>query len=302
MAKPVVKWVGGKTQLVDTVLSLFPPVIKDYYEPFVGGGSVLLAYLSDVRAGTKHLQGSVFASDLNPHLIALYKHIQSEPTELIAALCHLQFEFSAINEMSGTKEPTTVEEAKTSQESYYYWIRRLFNEQRQTHGLDMSARMIFLNKVGFRGLYRENKDGDFNVPFGHNLAPTLFDEHTILAVSQLLQGVTFVCEDFDGPLKKANQGDFVYLDPPYAKEHGTSFTRYQADGFPDANHEKLFRQCRQLRERQVKFLLSNADVPRVQQAFPTPPYTRYSVLARRAIHSKDPSTQTNEVLILDETT
>jgi DNA adenine methylase len=166
----------------------------------------------------------------------------------------------------------------------------------------MSARMVFLNKVGFRGVYRENKDGDFNVPFGHNKAPTLFEEHNILAVSQLLQGVTFVCEDFEGPLRNAKPGDFVYLDPPYAKEQGTSFTGYQADGFPMAKHQKLFQQCRQLRERQVKFLMSNADVPLVQQAFPTPPYTRYIVVARRAIHSKDPSAQTNELLILDETT
>jgi DNA adenine methylase len=204
--------------------------------------------------------------------------------------------------MSGMKEPTTVDEAKTSQESYYYWIRRLFNQHKITHGLDMSARMVFLNKVGFRGVYRENKDGDFNVPFGHNKKPTLFEEHNILAVSQLLQGVTFVCEDFHGPVSKANQGDFVYLDPPYAKEQGTSFTAYQADGFPLAKHQALFAHCQQMRQRKVKFLMSNADVPLVQQAFPTPPYTRYIVVARRAIHSKDPSAQTNEVLILDETT
>ena len=302
MAKPFLKWVGGKTQLLDNVLALFPTQIQDYYEPFVGGGSVLLRFLQEVQAGTKQIQGSVYVSDLNPHLIALYKHIQSDPTGLLQELRTLQTEFSAIQEMSGTKEPTTVEEAKTSQESYYYWIRRLFNQHKTTHGLDMSARMVFLNKVGFRGVYRENKDGDFNVPFGHNKNPTLFEERNIVAISQLLQGVTFVCEDFHGPLRKAKQGDFVYLDPPYAKEQGTSFTAYQADGFPLATHTSLFTHCEQMRQRKVKFLMSNADVPLVQQAFPTPPYTRYIVVARRAIHSKDPSAQTNEVLILDEAT
>jgi DNA adenine methylase len=302
MAKPFLKWVGGKTQLLENVLALFPTTLKDYYEPFVGGGSVLLGFLSEVRAGTKQVQGSIYASDLNPHLIALYKHIQSEPTGLLHELRKLQTEFSAIQDMSGNQEPMSLEQAKTSQESYYYWIRKLFNENRETHTLEMSARMVFLNKVGFRGVYRENKDGEFNVPFGHNKKPTLFEEQNIMAVSQLLQGVTFVCEGFEGPLSKATQGDFVYLDPPYAKEQGTSFTAYQAGGFPLASHTKLFELCQQMRQRKVKFLMSNADVPLVQQAFPTPPYTRYIVIARRAIHSKDPSTQTNEVLILDEAT
>ena len=297
MAKPFLKWVGGKTQLLDNVLALFPPLVKNYYEPFVGGGSVLLGYLSEVKAGKKQLQGSVYASDLNPHLIALYKHIQSEPTQLLEQLRKLQTEFSAIQVMEGSKEPTSVEEAKTSQESYYYWIRKLFNDNRQIHTLEMSARMVFLNKVGFRGVYRENKDGEFNVPFGHNKAPTLFEEDNILAVSQLLQPVVFMCEDFEGPLRRAVQGDFVYVDPPYAKEQATSFTGYQADGFPLAKHQLLFRLCHSLREKQIKFVMSNADVALVQQAFPTPPYTRYIVIARRAIHSKDPSKQTNELLI-----
>lgn len=302
MAKPILKWVGGKTQLLDNVLALFPPVVKNYYEPFVGGGSVLLGFLQEVRAGRTQLQGSVYASDLNPHLIALYKHVQTEPTSLLVELRKLDQVFSALPDVSGTMEPRTLEEAKTSQESYYYWVRKLFNDNRSQMTLEMSARMVFLNKTGFRGVYRENKDGEFNVPFGHNKAPTLFEESNIMAVSQLLQGVHFACESFEEPLRKGTHGDFIYLDPPYAKETNTSFTGYKGGGFPLAKHQALFRLCHQLREQKVKFLLSNADVPLVHQAFPMPPYTRYIVIARRAIHSKDPSKQTNELLILDEAT
>lgn len=301
MAKPFIKWVGGKTQILENVLALFPTHVTNYHEPFLGGGSVLLGFLTDVQQGTRTLSGTVYASDANPRLISLYKHIQNSPTALINRLHMYQMEYGGIQELSGNKNPTTLEEAKTSQESYYYWIRNQFNSVPDITSIDAAAMFVFLNKTGFKGVYRENKQHKFNVPFGHyKKTPVLFEEHNLLAISQLIQRVVFTCQGFEQSLARAIQGDFVYLDPPYAPEQATSFTGYQADGFNEEQHQKLFQMTKELVEKQIRTVMSNADVPLVREAFPTPPFTRYIVVARRAIHRDDPSAQTNEVLIVKE--
>lgn len=301
MTKPFLKWVGGKTQILENVLALFPTHLTNYHEPFVGGGSVLLGLLTEIQEGHRTLSGTVYASDANPRLISLYKHIQSNPTALIERLRIYQTEYGTIQVLSGIKTPATLDQAKTSQESYYYWIRNQFNSTPDITSLDAAAMFIFLNKTGFKGIYRENKQGTFNVPFGHyKKTPVLFEEENLLAISQLIQHVVFQCQQFETSLAKAIQGDFVYLDPPYAPEQTTSFTAYQGDGFSKESHESLFRLTRELTTKQIGFVMSNSDVPFVRQAFPSPPYTLYTVIARRAIHRKDPSAQTREVLITKE--
>jgi DNA adenine methylase len=301
MAKPFLKWVGGKTQLLDNVLALFPSHVTNYHEPFLGGGSVLIGFLTEVEQGKRTLSGTVYASDANPRLISLYKQIQSNPTALIQRLRTYQTEFDAIEALSGTKEPSTLEQAKTSQESYYYWIRTQFNTLSDITSLEAAAMFIFLNKTGFKGVYRENKSHNYNVPFGHyKKKPTLVDEENMLAISQLIQPVVFEAQDFEQSFTKLREGDFVYLDPPYAPEQATSFTSYQAGGFTKENHTKLFELSRWLATRHIRMVMSNADVPLVKEAFPSPPYTLYTVIARRAIHRDDPSAQTNELLITKE--
>ena len=306
--KPVLKWVGGKTQILDTVLALFPTELHDYYEPFVGGGSVLLGLLSLRKAGVIKVHGTVYASDLNPTLIGLYKCLQSQPTELLAAVRAITEPFEALKGVVINRKPTTAEEASTSQESYYYWTRAQFNamtlDQKQTP--TGAAHFLFLNKTCFRGVYREGPHG-FNVPFGHYKNPTVVDEAHVRTVSDLLQGVVFRCCGFGEALGAAIAGgpkapgqagaDFAYLDPPYAPEAATSFVGYNAEGFDEAQHRALFATAAEMRRKNVGMLMSNADVPLVRTAFPAPAFTTKIVSCRRAIHSKEPSAKTNEVLI-----
>jgi DNA adenine methylase len=298
MAKPFLKWVGGKTQILESVLSLFPQQIQNYHEPFVGGGSVLLGLLSDIRAGRRQLQGTMYASDSNPNLIALYKHIQTNPTGLLEQLHQLNSSFKAIQVFKGTQTPTTLEEANTSQESYYYWIRKQYNEEKTSLSLRASAMMLFLNKTCFRGVYRENKSHEFNVPFGnYKILPTIYEENHIRAISQLIQHVVFSCQGFEVSLQRIQSGDFVYLDPPYAPETETSFVGYTGDGFSLDQHKKLFELCKGFKAKHIQMVMSNANVPLVTTTFQPPDYEVNLVPARRAIHSKDPSATTDEVLL-----
>ena len=252
--RPVLKWVGGKTQLLEPVLSHFPDHIDDYYEPFVGGASVLLAVIPRVK-------GTVRASDINPHLIALYKQIQSDPEGLIADLREL---------------------AKDTTEATYYKRRDEFNRQPRP------ALFVYLNKVGFRGMYREGPNG-FNVPFGHYTGPTVCDAENIRRVSELFKSVEFSCQSCDDILGRCGPSDFVYVDPPYAPETATSFTQYTAESF---NHKKFFDN---LKKCPAKWVMSNSNTPLIRQEFEG--YPTAELEARRAINSKNPAATTTELII-----
>jgi DNA adenine methylase len=296
--KPFLKWVGGKSQILNDVLALFPTTIHNYYEPFLGGGSVLLGLLSARKAGTIAVTGTIYASDLNANLIALYTNIQTQPDALIMEAKSLVDEFTRIAGSTVNRTPASLEEARTSRESYYYWIRSRFNQltsvERTTPAA--SAMLLFLNKVCFRGVYREGPRG-FNVPYGNYKNPTILDEAHIRAVSALLQGVVFRTCSFADALDTPRVGDFVYLDPPYAPESSTSFVSYTASGFGLEHHNELFKCCNSMATKGVKFLMSNADVQMVKDAFPAPQYITKTIVCKRAIHSKKPDSKTNEVLI-----
>tara|TARA_Y100000385_G_C13067376_1_gene627351 strand:+ start:951 stop:1787 length:837 start_codon:yes stop_codon:yes gene_type:complete len=274
--KPFIKWVGGKTQIIDEVLKRFPKEINNYYEPFLGGGSVLIGVLSDESITIK---GNIVASDINSHLIALYKKVQENPKELLKNFNEIVEEYSKCPQEKGDRKPQSIEEAKTSKESYYYWIRYKFNIEH------LPEQFVFLNKTCFRGLHREGPNG-FNVPFGHYKSLPTLDENNLLTVSKLFENVTFVCQSFEPDVV---QGDFVYMDPPYAPLNATSFTAYTKNEF---NHGVFFTSIRKLK---CRWLLSNADVTVVRDAFAGCPTG--VIECRRAINSKDPASKINEVLI-----
>ena len=279
MEKPFLKWVGGKTQILDQVLEQFPREIDQYHEPFLGGGSVLLGLLSLREKGIIRV-GTVFASDVNIGLIGLYRNVQEKVEEVLTATQAL---FDELDTCTGTTVNRKEMTLNPSKETYYFLIRRRFNAVDRTT-VEASAMFLFLNRTCFRGVYREGPNG-FNVPYGNYKTVHLDADH-LRRVSRLIQDVVFTAEPFQSSLQKVE--GFVYLDPPYAPLNATSFVGYQASGFVD--HETLFRLCKK-----YNFLMSNADVPLVRDAFVG--YPTSVISCRRAIHSKNPETRTNEVLI-----
>uniref|UniRef100_A0A6C0JIT0 site-specific DNA-methyltransferase (adenine-specific) n=1 Tax=viral metagenome TaxID=1070528 RepID=A0A6C0JIT0_9ZZZZ len=298
ITKPFIKWVGGKSQIIDTVINLFPKNMNNYYEPFLGGGSVLLALLTYKANGCIKIKGNIYASDLNSNLIGLYKNIQSSPDLLIKEVKKITEDFEKCTGNVINRKASTIEEAMTSPESYYFWIRKRFNSLSKEERVSIcgSAMLLFMNKTCFRGVYREGPNG-FNVPYGNYKNPTILEEQHIRSVSALIKDVVFTTCCFSDALEKITKDDFVYLDPPYAPENDTSFVSYTSDGFNLDNHKLLFKECSEMKAKKVRMLLSNAEVKLVKDAFPAPIYNTKIISCRRAIHSKNPNARTNEVLI-----
>ncbi|AIT54629.1 DNA methyltransferase [Melbournevirus] len=289
--KPLLKWVGGKTQILDDVLESFPETINNYYEPFVGGGSVLLGLLRKVKDGEIRVKGKISASDKNKNLIFFYKNVQKRPRELIESLEELTEKFRSCKEMKGKRTAESEEEALESQESFFYWTRKNFNSEEDRKSTRASAMFLFLNKTCFRGVYREGPNG-FNVPFGHYKNPQIFEEKHLVKVSRLLQPVKFSVSCFSDILERARTKDFVYLDPPYVPEKANSFVEYTSDGFKAEQHANLFAICKQ---GNFRFLLSNSCVPLVLQEFQD--FEVVHLVCKRSINSKNPSSKGKEVLI-----
>jgi len=297
MSKPFLKWVGGKTQIINDVINLFPSNIKNYHEPFLGGGSVLLALLDNINNKKITISDKIYASDINKYLIHLYKNIQSNCSEFITEIKKLITQYKNITNEVDTpnRSPANLTEALSSHESYYYWIRKLYNSYTSEQKLSVtgSAMFLFLNKTCFRGVYREGPHG-FNVPFGHYNNPAIIDEEHIKEISILIKDVIFTSQTFIDSFNKIESGDFIYLDPPYAPENNTSFVGYTADGFKLDDHNLLFKKCNELKN--VKFVMSNSNVKLVRDSFPLP-YKIKTILCKRSINSTNPDSTTNEVLI-----
>lgn len=297
--KPILKWVGGKTQILDTLITNFPTKVNNYHEVFVGGGSVLLAFLTQVKHGSISMSGNVYAYDLNEPLIYVYKNIQIKPNRLYNELQKMISEFSECNDDSTDvldRKPT-YSTARDCKENYYYWIRSKYNQlsPKQKTKTIGSAMFIFLNKT-FRGVFRIGPNG-FNVPYGHYKSPEIINKEHLDEVHELIQGVVFKCCDFTESLNDTKEGDFIYLDPPYAPETRNSFVQYTKDGFNKQQHETLFNTVHILAKSNRHVLMSNADVELVRDAFKNDEYSITSILCKRSINSKNPESKTNEVLV-----
>jgi len=298
--KPILKWVGGKTQIINTIIREFPRVINNYYEPFLGGGSVLFALLSNVKQGAIHLSGNIYAYDVNEALIYVYKNIQSHHNELYEQLQLVIAEYNDCFGNSVNRSPQNIQEAKESKENFYYWIRSQYNKmssEEKTHVYG-SVLFIFLNKMCFRGIFRTGPNG-FNVPYGNYKNPEVINKSHLDETHHLIQGVLFECCDFRTSLQKVslNADDYVYLDPPYFPETKSSFTGYTDKGWAIDDHVSLFDAIHALNEKNIKLMISNADVGFVRASFSHSKYTIQTVLCKRAIHSTNPETKTNEVII-----
>lgn len=245
-AKPFIKWVGGKTQLIETIQKLLPEDFRNqnnitYIEPFVGGGAVLFWILQKYP----NIKKAVI-NDINPDLTTAYKTIKTNPKGLIKALRSIQNEYL----------PLTEDDRKT----YYLSKRERFNTK-SLEPVENTALFIFLNRTCFNGLYRVNSKGLFNVPFGKYVNPTICDEQTILADSELLQKVEILTGDFEATLKHAGENSIFYFDPPYKPLSETSsFNSYSKEDFNDNEQIRLGRFCQRIDLLGHRFILSNSDV------------------------------------------
>lgn len=276
--KPFVKWVGGKSQLVNELEKMLPTdgekVLTKYVEPMVGGGALLFNVLS------KFDFEQIYISDINAELMNAYKAIKNNVDALIARLTEMQFLFSPMDE-NGRKY-------------FYYSSRDKFNSLilNENNSIEKAALFIFLNKTCFNGLYRVNKKGQFNVPMGAYKNPCICDEDNLRNISNALQNVEIVCGDYTLSKNVIDENSFVYIDPPYRPISETSgFTSYNTDVFDDNEQIRLAKFIDEINEMGAKIVLSNSDPQNVNEedTFFEELYKSYKIKrveASRMINSK----------------
>jgi len=250
----VLKWVGGKGQLLPELTKLVPANFDAYHEPFVGGGALFFELAVQGKITTAYL------SDINYSLIDVYTGLRDCVDDVIKTLKRHRHD-----------------------EDYYYKIRALQPDKLSLP--ERAARVIYLNKTCYNGLYRENRSGEFNVPFGRYKNPTICDEPNLRAVSRILQSVCIERRHFSSVLDVAQLSDFVYFDPPYHPISSTAnFTSYDRNGFGEEDQIQLRDIFSELTLKGVKAMLSNSDTPFIRKL-----YTNFSIsriYASRAINSK----------------
>ena len=263
---PIVKWVGGKRQLMFELLKNMPKSHNRYFEPFVGGGALFFELQPE----------DAYISDMNEELINLYSVVRDNVYDLILDLSKHEVSkeyFLEIRNIDRTKK-----------------YNKLTNVQR-------ASRFIYLNRTCFNGLYRVNSQGQFNVPFGYYKNPRILDADNLLNCSELLKKTEIICADFSEILNKVKNGDFVYFDPPYVPLNETSsFTSYTKDGFNIDMQFKLKEVCDELDSMGVMFMLSNSDTKFVNELYAN--YEVKKVFASRQINANvDGRGKITEVLV-----
>lgn len=251
-AQPVLKWAGGKSRLLAEILPRLPAKIDTYYEPFLGGAAVFFALARERR-----FKRAVLA-DTNEELANLYRALQEDVEGVIR---HLK-------------------RHKHSEDDYYR-----VREARPRSMAGRAARVIYLNRTGYNGLYRVNGRGEFNVPFGRYKKPTICNEARLRSASEALQGVEIRVGDFESACRRARSGDAVYLDPPYVPRSRTSnFAHYQQATFGPEQHHRLAEVFGDLSSNGVAVVLSNSDTPETRELYES--WSPLTVMAPRRINSR----------------
>lgn len=290
VAKPFLKWAGGKTQLIDEIESVLPRILKEesftYIEPFVGSGAVMFWMLANYSTIKE-----VVINDINSDLINTYKTIQQSPIQLIDILEQYEQEYH------------NLEQGSDERKEYYYAKRKLYNKRCEDNHTQAGL-FIFLNRTCFNGLYRVNRKNEFNVPIGSYKTPLICDKENLLNVSKVLEGVTILSRDYSETIKYAEGLSFFYLDPPYKPLSKTSsFNSYAKTEFDDQEQYRLKSFCDILDRQGHHWLLSNSDVKNIEpdNDFFDDLYGNYSVervkATRRINANSSGRGQLNELLI-----
>ncbi|MFN8487036.1 MAG: DNA adenine methylase [Caldilineaceae bacterium] len=258
-AKPFLKWAGGKQQLLNQFTSYLPGQIDRYIEPFTGGGALFFHLWN-----THRITEQIFLFDNNADLITTYRAVRDHVDAVI--------------------EQLTIHQHFHNRE-YYYHIRGLDRcKDVDLNDIEKAARMIYLNRTCYNGLYRVNRRGEFNVPMGSYVDPQILYEETLYNASAALQGVELKTQDFRDVLETAQAGDFIYFDPPYDPVSKTaSFTGYTAGSFGDADQQALAQVFATLTQKGCRCMLSNSYTPFILDLYRE--FQIKTVLASRAINS-----------------
>jgi len=249
--QPFLKWAGGKRSLLPEILPRLPGQFNTYFEPFLGGGAVFFALSEKID--------QAILSDENLELILTYRVIQKEPEVLISKL--------RVHAEHHSKE-------------YFYEVRK----QELQDPIDIAARLIYLNKTCYNGLYRVNKSGSFNTPFGDYTNPNITQEENILACHIALQKTTILLSDFES-IPRPQKGDLVYFDPPYHQLEETSFVDYTKNTFTERDQIRLRDFAIELTKKGVFVMLSNSRTNFIEEIYKEKYFTKHIVLAPRFINS-----------------
>lgn len=267
---PFVKWAGGKRQLLPQIKERMPEQYNNYFEPFVGGGAVLFGLLP----------ANALINDINKALINTYRQIRNVPEEFL----------KAVNKLD--------EEMWEDGKEYYYFLRENYNDKlmKAEFDVELAALLVFMNKHCFNGLYRVNGKGLFNVPYNNSRRVSV-DEKSIRETSKYLKGVTIIEGDFEVACKKAKNGDFIFIDSPYAPLNPTSFEAYTKEGFDIESHKRLAKLFDDLTARGCYCMLTNHNAALINELYRNKGYKIDVVSVKRMINS-DASNRVGEEVII----
>ena len=258
MILPLLKWAGGKRQLRSELTCRLPDRWDTYFEPFIGGGALL------VELANLGLLGRAVIGDKNPELVNLYRVVKQDPEKLTRALSDVKF--------------------RNDEESFRQ-LKAEFNALIGTRKrpVDRAALLVYLNKHSYNGLWRVNRKGHYNVPFGKYTRLSLPSHQSLLKFSRMLEGVALMHADFERIVRRAKRGDLVYFDPPYHPLSKTArFTDYTSGGFSFEDQERLAGVFRKLSDRGVRLMLSNSSTPEIEELYQG--FSIHTVQAKRFIN------------------